>query len=483
MSLDSSVYWIWLAEALGQGSKLAAKLVNMYGNAEEVYHTPESDIMAREELTAGERASLKRLLGSRTTEKAQEIVKVCEDLHIGIITPDMDEFPRSLRALSDMPLVLYYLGTLPDTRDRLLVSVVGTRKMTPYGRKISYSLGYGLGTGGALVVSGMALGADSMAMVGALDSGSPTIAVLGCGVDVIYPHEHKDLYRRTIEHGAVISEYPPGSAPSGHHFPVRNRIISGLSEATVVVEGNASSGALITARHAAAQGKKVFAVPGKVGDPESEGPLMLLQNNALPVYRASDILSEFEFLYPRTLNLDFLHTRLRDVDFEAESMTAMEKSRIGVRGVGNTYGSGINGGRANKNKGGDSPTTHISKEAEDPVSLGGKKDENRSKIKPLSGKKSKKTGKKRSRSEENSYFTTGFALSMLDENDWKVYNIMQQNVPVLPDSMVREDLTISDIMCALSTLELCGMVESTAGGLFTRVGENTPVTLVDETDG
>lgn len=496
MAVDNRIYWIWLAQLLGQGSKLASRLINEYGSAQTVYETPAAALLEKNEFSETERSVIKKSLADKSLEQAQYIMEECARLKINIAIPDSPEYPKSLRALTDMPLVLYYRGKIPDSRERLFIAVVGTRKMSDYGRKIAYSLGYGMALGGAIIVSGMALGSDSMAMAGAMDAGAPAIAVLGSGVDVIYPREHRDMYYKTIENGAVISEYPPGSAPAGHHFPVRNRIISGLAEGTVVVEGSATSGSLITARHAAEQGKKVFAVPGKVGDPGSEGPLNLLHDNALPVSTAEDVLAEFKFLYPHTINVDYVHAKLRNMNFEDSSQTAMEKARIGTRGESPYYGTGVHGGRARdyrkntakaENRAAES-TENPKKEEQSVPSLKPKPSLIEKVKKPvlesMLGRKTQKaaenTEKKNTKSEENKNITTGFALNMLDENDIKVYNNMQPNVPVIPDTLVREDLEIGDIMSALSTLELAGLVESAVGGYFIRTGDNMPITLADE---
>ncbi len=487
MRSDGRIYWIWLAELLGQGSRLAAKLVNLYGDALRVYETPTEEICRREDFTPEERRGLKRALATRDTWPAERIFNECQRLKIRIATPESPEYPGSLRALTDMPLVLYYYGTLPNREERLHVSVVGTRKMTEYGRKIAYSLGYGLGVGGAVLVSGMALGTDSMAMVGALDSGADVVAVLGCGVERVYPKEHRDLYNRIIGQGAVISEYPPGSEPAGHHFPVRNRIISGLSEGTVVVEGGITSGALITARHAAAQGKTVFAVPGKVGEVSSEGPLHLLHEGALPVSEAADVLAEFAFLYPQTINLDFGRSRLRQADFETESKRAMRESHIGVRGDVETNGARSSAERAKPAVGGtkEKKTSNVPavNRQSGAVTDAVKKREWTGKSSNFPETKHRPTEnpeKMGTTSEEKSNFTTGFALNMLDETDWKVYNIMQQNVPVVADDLVRDGLHVSDVMSALSTLELAGLVESAVGGYFIRLPESISPSLTDD---
>lgn len=497
MEDNNHLYWIWLAEALGQGSRLSSKLVNLFENAREIYETPLPLITGKEGFSDNECSILKTRLSDRSLDLAKKIIADCDTLKIRILTPDDADFPKSLCALKDMPLVLYCKGTIPNKNERLFISIVGTRNMTDYGRKVAYSLGYGIALGGGVVVSGMALGSDSMAMAGAMDVGAPSIAVLGCGVDVIYPREHREMYYRIIANGAVISEYPPGTSPAGVHFPVRNRIISGLSEGTVVVEGNASSGSLITAKHAVEQGKKVFAVPGKVGEASSEGTLHLLYENALPCAKAEDVLEEFRFLYPRTVNVDLVHLKTRGIDFEKASEYAMNRFRIGVRGESQYYGTGTFGGRAKDFlKNGESKKEFRSdirstetdrRSSVQKVKISDtsstKNSENagrRSLFSAFSQKETKNIPERNTKSKEKNVNTTGFALNMLDEIDIKVYNSMQSNVPVLPDKLVNDTFSISDIMSALSTLELAGMVESSPGGYFTRVGENSPIMLIDD---
>ncbi|MGB9825354.1 MAG: DNA-processing protein DprA, partial [Desulfofundulus sp.] len=186
---------------------------------------------------------------------------------------------------------LFVRGTLPQPGGQF-VAIVGSRRATPYGVTVAENLGGELALAGVTVVSGMARGIDSAAHRGALAAGGRTVAVLGCGVDVVYPRENKRLMEGIIEAGAVISEFPPGSPPEAWHFPVRNRIISGLSRATVVVEAAGKSGALITADLALDQGRDVMAVPGPVTSRQSRGSNQLIKQGARLVESAEDVLEE-----------------------------------------------------------------------------------------------------------------------------------------------------------------------------------------------
>lgn len=452
---DNRIYWIWLAEIFGKGSKTAAILVNRFRSARKLYEGAADMLEPDNELDEKKIAYVREKLANRSLDRAEYILARCENLGINVITCDSGEYPRQLRTMINMPLVLYVRGRLPDCERNMLTTIVGTRMMTDYGRTVSYSLGAGLAYGGSIVVSGMALGADSMGMLGALDAGGTTIAVLGSGVDFIYPKEHKEIYYKILDKGAIISEYPPGTPPIGSNFPVRNRLMSGLSDATVVVEANLSSGALITARLALSQGKRLFAVPGKVGDDGASGTNQLIRDGALPCICAEDILSEFEFIYGNTISVNKAHAAMRNFDADAKSADAMARMRIGSSFERkNYYGVGTYGGRARD-------TRRLTEKAESERKVPAK-------AKPQANKEvgiaSDFTQK-----QKNSVEAKKIDLDMLDENELKVYNKMKANVPTLPDELVDGDTPVSMVMSALTMLEMTGAVESGGGGYFMRV--------------
>lgn len=204
----------------------------------------------------------------------------------------LDEvYPRILREIPGPPPVLYYRGTLP-AQDEPTVAIVGTRRATSYGREATTRIASDLAAAGVTIVSGLAKGIDGHAHRGALDAKGRTIAVMASGVDIIYPPEHRQLAERIVESGALISDYPPGTKPDAPNFPARNRIISGLSQATVVVEAPARSGALITVGFAADQGRDVYAVPGSILSNASDGTNKLLRQGATPLTSAADLLDD-----------------------------------------------------------------------------------------------------------------------------------------------------------------------------------------------
>ena len=218
-----------------------------------------------------------------------------------ILTMGDSLYPNRLRTIFDPPILLYGKGALPMFDDEVAVTVVGTRSCTPYGVRAASQLGYELSKQGALLVSGMAKGIDGEALKGALRAGGFTAAVLGGGADVIYPAENRRLYQDIAATGVILSEYPPGTVPKADHFPVRNRLLSALSLATVVVEAPEKSGALITATTALEQGREVFAVPGPFDAPMSRGTNALIREGAGLVCEAWDVLSFYESRYPHKL--------------------------------------------------------------------------------------------------------------------------------------------------------------------------------------
>lgn len=224
-------------------------------------------------------------------------------LGISFVCHSDPDYPENLAAIYDPPPVIFFKGRL-QTADKLSVAIVGTRKPSPYGLVVAEKLAKDLTALGITIISGMARGIDSAAHRGALASGGRTIAVLGCGPDVVYPRENKKLMDDIINNGAVVSEFPPGTQPEAWRFPVRNRIISGLSQAILVVEAAEKSGALITADFALEQGRDVMAVPGNIVNPLSRGPHRLIKQGARLIEGAGDVLDELgmEKLFPAQTN-------------------------------------------------------------------------------------------------------------------------------------------------------------------------------------
>lgn len=292
------LYWIWFSELKNISLQQKRHLLEQFGDPEELYHS--SDPVYR---NLGISESLRQALQEKSLQGAEEILRSCNRKGIGILPVSDLAYPGRLRNTADAPILLYYKGILPNWEDRPFVGIVGTRKASGYGLQTAHQMGGQIAAGGGYVVSGGASGVDTAAMQGALEAGKSVVGVLGCGVDVVYPRYNRKLFETVASQGCLISEYPPGEQALAWHFPMRNRIISGISNGVLVVEAPERSGALITARRALEQGRDVFAVPGNINTASCAGSNALLQEGAIPVISGWDVLREYEALYPRKLKM------------------------------------------------------------------------------------------------------------------------------------------------------------------------------------
>ena len=287
-------YWLWYAERPGVSKVRRLELLRYFGGVEAIYLADAVALSNAPDIMPAEQAAL----SDKALTKAEEILAQCYALGISILTWQDAQYPPRLRTVRDAPVVLYYKGSLPEFGLVPCLAIVGARKATAFGLLTAKRFGYQLGKAGAVVVSGLADGVDAMAMVGALSAEAPVVGVLGCGADVVYPAKNRALYDDTVARGCVLTEYPPNTPPIAQHFPVRNRIISGLSDGVVVVEAAARSGSLITAELALNQGRDVFAVPGNAGSESCAGSNRLLREGALFAEHGADVLAEYAARYP-----------------------------------------------------------------------------------------------------------------------------------------------------------------------------------------
>ena len=294
-NIERCAAWIALSLALGPRSARLKPLLEHFGTPERIFEADREELLSvLPDLGKGALAALKY---EKHEREVRRILEYCNHRGVTVLTPDMASYPCALMAIAEPPAVLYCLGNIPSLGKCPFVGVVGMRKADAYGERVAYKLSFELAAAGAVVVSGLAEGIDGVAAAAAIDAGAPTVGVLGCGIDRVYPKHHTRLYAEAAEFGAIVTEYAPGTPPNSWNFPVRNRIISALSEAVVVVEGDEKSGALITARHALLQGKPLFAVPGDVDCERSSGCNLLLRAGANIALSAEDVLSHFRFLY------------------------------------------------------------------------------------------------------------------------------------------------------------------------------------------
>lgn len=408
------LYWVWLAERLGPASRRLPGLLARFESAYEIYRAEP------EEITGFDSRGNEKLhrLEDKNLESACKTVEYCKRHGIEIIAFDSEKYPSKLRNLQDPPAVLYVRGKLPELNNRVCIAVVGTRKMSEYGKTSAYKISYELAAAGVIVVSGMALGVDSFAACGAISAKGETVAVFGCGIDRAYPAEHKRLMEKIIGNGCAVSEYPPHTPPYDYNFPVRNRIISGMCNGTLIIEGDGRSGALITARATILQGRDIYALPGNIDAPGSEGTNKLIHDGAVQVCSARDILENYRELYSDTLDFGALEKAQRKSKY----------TRIAAMLCG--------------------------------LSFAEKEEETEKEPRVINeGEKELPTAPK-----EN----INSAVEALDEKTRTVYEAISEGCDIRPEALTATGLSVPQIMAALTVLEIRGLITQRPGGAYTR---------------
>lgn len=438
---SENLYWIWLAEALGAGNRHITKLVDFFGSAFDIYNASEEDLIRSECISD----QIAKKLSDKNLQKAYGIIDYCALNNIGILSFADDNYPDRLKLLQDPPAVLYYKGTLPNFDSKVCIGVVGTRKMSEYGKRSAYKIAYELASAGAIVVSGMALGIDSVGACGALMADGKTVAVLGCGIDVIYPSQHAKLQRTIEERGLVITEYAPGTRPFGTNFPVRNRIISGLSQGTLIVEADAKSGAMLTAKCALLQGRGVYALPGNIDESNSEGTNALIRDGATVVTCAEDILVNYELLYGKSLNYSAL-AFAKEIFDESLCDQALDKLNVACRPY-------------KKNDEAPKDTSYQLRPTRKPTVP---EDTTRPTTNASVAKKHKAIVEPRKTDGSEK------ALAELSEEHRKVFNDFPLDRAISMDDLCRMGHSISQAMSAITMLEMKGLISTLPGNLYIR---------------
>lgn len=316
-------YWIWLASRRGLGPAGALTVLDYFVTPERAYYAGREEYEVLPLLP-----SQRRSLADKSLDQAERILGDCDRLGLRIMTFQDADYPQRLRALADPPMVLYIRGRVFRFDEEAAIGVVGARDPTPYGEKWAERFGLELASGGALVVSGIAKGLDTCAIKGALKAGGPVVSVLGGGVDVPYPPQNRYLHEDVAAAGALISEYPPGTENVGSHFPQRNRILSGLCLGVLAVECRPFGGTMSSAQCALDQDRDLFAVPGALDAPMSEGTNLLIQRGAKLVTCGRDILEEYWDRFPEKLKgsapltPEAARERLEDLDRRREEPPA-----------------------------------------------------------------------------------------------------------------------------------------------------------------
>lgn len=342
--MSDKVYWVWLSGIPGIGAKRFQKLIERFGEPKNVWEASESDLLDMGNVIGYK--NIDEIIKSRTPENEEKAFKIVNNKDVNVYTLLCPEYPRLLKNIYDPPPVLYIRGNDLKT-DICSISVVGSRRSSQYGRLVAKELCRKLAEAGVGIVSGLARGIDTAAHTGALEAPKGyTVAVLGNGVDYVYPPENRKLYDQIVERGTLVSEYPLGTQPSQGNFPARNRIISGLTKGVLVVEAGLRSGALITVDYALEQGRDVYALPGNINSPYSAGTNSLIKEGAKVVTCVEDILEEIGALNSsgneppsdtseKVFELDFLETQvynaLQDGNKDMEELiniTSLEPGRL-----------------------------------------------------------------------------------------------------------------------------------------------------------
>ncbi len=298
VEMSEKEYLLWLSRLRSLNAQKQHELLEYFYSAENIY------LATRVELQEVPGITLKVINDIVTHQQVAVIHKYLselENLKIKYFTLCCDIYPKNLLDMNFPPIVMYYIGEIPESD--LYISIIGSRRCTDYGKFVAHKFSKELAKENIVVISGMALGADTVAHVGCLEGEGKTIAVVGSGLDICYPKINEKLMGKIINNGCVMSEYPPGTPPIAGNFPMRNRIISALSDGLIVVEAAHKSGTMITVDHALEQGRTVFTVPGNITSKNSQGTNHLLRQGAIPLTDIKDILEEFSFKQEKSVNI------------------------------------------------------------------------------------------------------------------------------------------------------------------------------------
>ncbi len=451
--MSDVIYWVWLAEKNGVGNSDAIKLLEHFeGGAKEIYEASKEELMACKDCSS---AFVRRLLNHDLSE-AEKILEFCFMNGIRVIHCKSESYPKRLQNLYNKPVLLYVRGEIEDLNERFCVSIIGARSMSSYGKHMTFTLARQLIAYGAIIISGAAYGIDSAANNTAVFFEEPTVAVLGSGINVPYPQKNKEMLDLIASNGMVISEFPPNTPPYGRNFPIRNRIISGLADAVVVVEAGEKSGALITARAACDQGRRVYAVPGNIGAPNSVGTNRMIRDGAKMVTRTEDIIEDFADRLPtekieRIINNDkyirYEYNHSIPILSENRPLSPEEQDKIVA----------LQTPKAKKPKG-----ENKSSDVPNPDDY-----RNAAKMARLDDE----IPEEKTVREENTMDPTEKEeiLTSLGDVARRVYNAIPDTFAVTTDKITRSGISAEEAMSSLTMLELYSLVEALPGGLYRKL--------------
>lgn len=428
--------YIWLSNALKPGSKTPKLLFDYFKTIENIFNATKEDYVSLG-LSNHDIVSL----SNKDLTLSTSHYNYCKSEKIGFLCYEDSYYPERLKIISNPPPLFYYRGRLQYIDDFPCFAMVGTRTCSEDGLKLAYKTAYEASSCGAVIVNGLADGIDGACISGSLDANGYAIGVLGCGIDRIYPEKNKDIFYKLSANGLILTEFAPFTEPKGSNFPVRNRVISGLSLATCIFEASAQrSGAMITARHALEQGRRIFAVPGKPYDASYSGPLELIKSGACVLTGADDVLTEYALMFPHRINLRHISP------FSEEKMQEYVNSHFDKNTVKKS---------ANKNK-----TTPVSSKAKHKNT----KLENNHVL--TQNIESSKEHAVENTSQNNSVLIQSFDETLLSETEKSIFEIFKNGNEYTLDEIASYGIKIEDVLSSVTLLEVYGFICAIPGGRY-----------------
>ncbi len=442
------LYFIWLSNVLKPGNKCIKPLFEAFGNIKNIYNATNEQYKE-----AGFNSAEVSALSNKDLTLAESQYNYCKREKIGFICFDDPFYPERLKIIQDPPCMFYYRGRLLPLDDYPCVAMVGTRSCTPDGYRFAYKTAYCASSGGAVIVNGLAAGIDGACIAAALDANGYAIGLLGSGIDRIYPLCNKDLFYRLSASGLILTEFPPFTEPKGFHFPIRNRVISALTLATVVYEADADrSGAMITARHAVSQGRQIFAVPGSPDDKNYSGALELIKDGATVLTDADDILTEYSLMFPHRIN-----TRHR-VYVPEELMEKYVNAYFDKKNSPKKQSQKNSEKSFQKNQSFDNPGT-----VQVQTSTVNVKNE---KERYVESQVLNQPNDTIQNDNELQSQATIRDLSLLSNVERQIYDLFEEKISLSADEIASHGIKIQDVLSAITLLEVYGFIKAVPGGRF-----------------
>lgn len=426
------LYYIWLSTKLYAGSVSPKILLEHYKDIEKIFHATFDDYR---ELGIG-KGDAKRLC-DKTLDEATKYYEYCVKERIGILCYDNPYYPERLKCISDPPPMFYYKGRVEMLDDFPCFAIVGTRGCSENGYRTAYNIGYKSALRGAVPINGIAKGIDGAVLTGALDADGYAVALLGCGIDRVYPEENRELFKRLARQGLILTEFAPFTRPNSSNFPIRNRVMSGLSLGAVIIEADFKSGALRTAEHAYAQGRRIYAVPGDINNKLYEVPLDLIKKGATPITDADDFVSEYALMFPHRINM------------KSDATVDEQKKQQAVDLAFATY--------EIKQKSKDDTVRKLTKRS--PA--------NENKVRPKGPKSVQKVEQvvQAVKTEEQTPIVST-DLSVLSVHEKAIYSLFEKSDILTVDEIASKGIKIEDVLSSLTMLEIYGFVKSLPGGRY-----------------